>query len=268
MNRPAGIGDVDGLAAVAARLICFGLVGLWWSRPGARRRRALCRERCALCRRSQRRSRAALFLVAGVLALLAVVPVATGQLWRTDRCLDAPSLHEAARGPLRYLVTAPASGAALAYINLLGADVCTSPDDMLVANMRGGPIPRAGVAVGDVYITRLYEVPDVYSVATLSHHEAVHSWQWAVASFIAGPTAFPTAYGATEVVLPGSQNPFERGAGLANGGYDVPDNVEVLWLGIIAWLVAGGVWVVVRYRRRNKHDASCPRRTRRRDRTT
>jgi hypothetical protein len=254
----AGVGDVDGLAAVAARLVCFGLVGLWWSRPGARRRRALCRQRCPLCRTTQRRSRAALFIVAGVLAVLAVVPVVTGQLWRTDKCLDAPSLQSTTRGPLRYLVTAPASGAALAYINLLGADVCTSPDDMLVANMHGGPIPRAGVAVGDVYITRLHEVPDVYSVATLSHHEAAHSWQWAVASLIAGPTAFPTAYGAVELILPGAQNPFERAAGLTSGGYDVPDAVELLWIGIVTWAGVGAVVFTLRQRRRGKHNSSCP----------
>jgi hypothetical protein len=203
-----------------------------------------------------------LFTVAALLAVFAVVPVLTGQLWSTSKCLTVPSHAAMVRGPVRYAVTSPPSGAALLYVNLLGADVCTSPDDMLVADMQRGPIPRAGVAIGDVYITKRQGGHDLYSLAALSHHESVHSLQWAVASLVAGPTAFPTAYGAVELVLPGSQNPFERQAGLAAGGYDVPDAIEVLWIGVVVWgAVAAGV-VLVRYRRRGSHDETCPLRRR------
>jgi hypothetical protein len=203
-----------------------------------------------------------LFTVAAILAAFAVVPVLSGQLWNTSKCLTIPSGDPMVRGPLRYVVTSPPSGAALLYVDLLGADVCTSPDDMLVADMQRGPIPRAGVAIGDVYITQRQGGHDLYSLAALSHHESVHSLQWAVSSLLAGPTAFPTAYGAVELVLPGSQNPFERQAGLAAGGYDVPDAIEVLWVGVVAWVaVAAGV-VLVRYRRRGSHDETCPLRRR------
>lgn len=91
----------------------------------------------------------------------------------------------------------------------------------------------------------------------LAAHEARHRPQWAVATVIAGPFAFPVAYTVDDFFFPGPRNHFERMAGLESGGYRHEGHGPVLGAPQIAVLcavpvaVVGG-WIVVRRRRKRR----------------
>ena len=76
-----------------------------------------------------------------------------------------------------------------------------------VHGMRGG-YARGGTTVGAVWLHG--SLCDERRL----RHEAVHVTQWAVL----GPL-LPVAYGLAELLRPVERNPFERWAGLADGGY-------------------------------------------------
>lgn len=60
----------------------------------------------------------------------------------------------------------------------------------------------------------------------LSRHESRHIDQWAVATILGGPLAFPAAYVTDNAFFPLNRNHFERAAGLDDGGYSPPpDNL-------------------------------------------
>lgn len=65
----------------------------------------------------------------------------------------------------------------------------------------------------------------------LGEHESHHLDQWAVFTLAGGPLAFPTAYHLDNAFFPYSLNHFERAAGLALGGYPIPDSYgpDPLW---------------------------------------
>jgi hypothetical protein len=74
------------------------------------------------------------------------------------------------------------------------------------------------MTLGDIVLTPGFN----YSKAKLRGiiiHEARHREQWAVATVIAGPLAFPVAYTIDDFFFPGARNQFERMAGLGAGGY-------------------------------------------------
>ena len=73
--------------------------------------------------------------------------------------------------------------------------------------MRGG-YPRGGITIGSVWLCG--HLTDNRRL----RHESVHATQWA----IFGPM-FPLLYWSAEAVLPMERNPFERWAGLRDGGY-------------------------------------------------
>jgi hypothetical protein len=91
------------------------------------------------------------------------------------------------------------------------------------------------------------------ALKALVEHEARHREQWAVGTPLGGPLAFPIAYGVSYFFFPGARNPFERMAGLENGGYTPEGTGSVLGPAQIAVLCALGagivVALVVRYRR-------------------
>jgi uncharacterized membrane protein len=88
-------------------------------------------------------------------------------------------------------------------------------------------------------------------------HEARHRAQWAVATAVAGPFAFPIAYGIVDFFFPGSHNFFERQAGLDEGMYrhagtgPVLGSAQLATLGVLAVII-----VVALLRVRHRHALS------------
>lgn len=75
------------------------------------------------------------------------------------------------------------------------------------SSMRGG-YARGGITIGSVWLC------GTLNDAARLRHESVHATQWA----IFGPL-FPLLYWLAELLLPVERNPFERWAGLRDGGY-------------------------------------------------
>lgn len=70
---------------------------------------------------------------------------------------------------------------------------------------------RGGTQYGNVFITH-----EIIVTESRRRHEAKHADQSAI---LGGGPLFPLLYGGAEVFWPGRQNPFERWAGLEDGGY-------------------------------------------------
>jgi hypothetical protein len=75
------------------------------------------------------------------------------------------------------------------------------------SGMRGG-YPRAGLTIGSLWLC------GAHNDERRLRHEAVHATQWA----IFGPL-LPPLYWIAEAIYPHAKNPFERWAGLRDGGY-------------------------------------------------
>lgn len=102
------------------------------------------------------------------------------------------------------------------------------------------------VTVGDVFLSRrslaASQTPNRMQLAANTAHESRHRAQWAVATAVGGPLAFPIVYTVTDLFLPGARNPFERLAGLKQGNYNPYSSAEpVLRLPQIATLVGAAV---------------------------
>ncbi len=109
---------------------------------------------------------------------------------------------------LRFLLTLPYTIPALAWGALWGGRVRWRRGAMIeCAAMRGG-YARSGTTVGCVWLCG-----ELNDDARL-RHESVHATQWA----IFGPM-FPFFYWSAEALCPVERNPFERWAGLRDGGY-------------------------------------------------
>ncbi len=116
------------------------------------------------------------------------------------------------------VANAPVSLIAAAINYSSGAHLRLKPHLVLVCH--GGWLaqfaPTGGAwAMGNVVSTSM--TPTQYDARPRMHeHEWRHSVQWAVL----GPVLFPVLYGIAELAYPSrAQNPFERLAGLADGGY-------------------------------------------------
>ena len=146
------------------------------------------------------------------------------------------------------VATWPETGIGLLYARATGAHVCRSLvadyDVAVHARYFGGV--RA-MNMGDVVLTPGFDISRE-ELMTLAGHEARHRPQWALATAIGGPLAFPVAYAIDDFFFPGSRNHFERQAGLESGGYQASGTGPVLGpaqLAVIAALAATVIFTLL-----------------------
>ncbi len=231
-RAPARVHLLATWAETTGRIVAFGALGAWQMRPSAHRQRAANRRVCAGCRRRHHE-------VVTVLALLAALQLTGVAAWavhnvRTPICQPpaSSSSEDAARYTrhnstllvqARQVITAGPTGLALLYANTRHADICRfAPNGNLIARMGSG-YARGGTMYGHVYLTYPKPEKSYEDLLPLTRHEARHTGQWAVGTALTGPLGFPIAYSLDESISPGAHNHFERHAGLADGGYPVPD---------------------------------------------
>lgn len=228
------------------------------------------RRVCDACRLRQRRQRITLLAVAGVLLVLAALPIALRATSAAAPCGSPPSTSASAQASTpgwSEVAAAPSTGAGLLYAATHEAGVCSSESGLTVAETDQG-FPRSGLTIGHLFITdpRAYEGGE--PTASMLHHEEQHGLQWGAASVLGGPAALPLSYGATEILLPEERNPFEQAAGLTDGGYDHPTTMQPNPFGLTTYLVIAGVVLAARPRARPlvRHSERCvagdPRRLR------
>jgi hypothetical protein len=236
-----GVGGAAALAAGSAILL-GGILGLaWWSwrrRPG--------RQPVTRLRRTS-----------AVLVALGLVIIAVGAVWRLTVAIHpiptctppSGALPEARSSPLGASVVAqkattwPETGLGLLYAEATGARVCWSTSaDYYVAlheDYLGG---ARAMNLGDITLSPGFNISRE-QLTTLAGHEAGHRKQWAILTVIAGPLAFPVAYGIDDFFFPGPRNHFERWAGLHSGGYSHEGTGPVLGpaqlavLGVLAAII-------------------------------
>lgn len=204
----------------------------------------------------------------GVVAGLAVGLILVGTTWRSVTDLgDAPvcgappgeewgSTADVAPPTASVLAqkvaTWPETGLAMLYADARGLTVCRyAAADYYVGVESRAVAGKRTMNFGDMVISpRFPTVPA--QAADLARHESRHRPQWAVATLVAGPAAFPVAYGVDDFFFPGSRNHFERQAGLRAGGYPWEGAGPVLGPPQVAVLTAvagAGVLAAVRRRR-------------------
>ena len=207
-------------------------------------------------------------VVQGVLAGLAVGAILVGTVWRglTDLgdapvCAAPPGEEWGSTAQVveltpslfaQKVATWPETGLAMLYADARGLTVCRyAAADYYVAVV---PVAEAGkrtVNFGDMVLSpRFPTVPS--EAAELAEHESHHRPQWAVATLLAGPAAFPVAYGVDDFFFPGARNHFERLAGLESGGYVEEGHAPVLGapqVGVLTAAALGAAGLAVRRRR-------------------
>ncbi|MEZ0492276.1 hypothetical protein AB2L28_08490 [Kineococcus sp. TBRC 1896] len=208
----------------------------------------------------------------GVAAGLAVGLVLVGTTWRSVTDLgDAPVCSAppgeewestADVGALtpsvlaQKVATWPETGLAMLYADARGLSVCRyAAADYYVGVVPVAVAGKRTTNFGDMVVSpRFPTVPA--EAAALARHESRHRPQWAVATVLAGPAAFPLAYGVDDFFFPGARNHFERLAGLAEGGYEPEGTGPVLGAPQVVVLAALGAAVtafaVRRARRRRR----------------
>jgi hypothetical protein len=228
----------------AACLLCGGLVGLALAAVRSVRgnRPARCRVLLVLTGVLAQSLCAGYFLIATVAADAA--PCAglagtgtTGDGWRAARSA----------------VNAPVSGAAMLYAAAVGGQSCVVGSEGITVTAVPSGYARGGTIYGTVFLTDRTSKKATARIARLSEHEAKHATQWAVATLLAGPVAFPAVYAGDESLFPGAHNQFERLAGLADGGYDAPPDdppAAGRLLFLLVGLLAGYLAARLRSRRR------------------
>jgi hypothetical protein len=197
--------------------LLFGLLGLawWWWRHRLGYQPA---ERF-------RRVRTAL-VAAGLLV------IAVGAIWRFSVAIQPvpgctpPGGASPRSDPIgvsllaQQAATWPETGLGLLYSRAKDARVCMSrSSDYYVAVHANNPAGAKAMTVGDIVLSPGFNMSRK-ELRTLAGHEARHRAQWAVATVIGGPLAFPVAYAVDNFFFPGPRNHFERLAGLETGGYD------------------------------------------------
>lgn len=245
-------------ARIALEIMCAillgGLLGLswwWWRRrPGRQPRARFRRVRVAL-------------VVAGLLTL------AVGGVWRLSVAKHSipacapPSGGVTATGhhSVRFALLAeqtatwPETGLGLLYADAVGAHVCLSGTADYYVAVPGAIAGARATNVGDIVLSPGFNI-NREELTALANHEARHRSQWAVATVIAGPLAFPLAYAVDDFFFPGSRNHFERLAGLETGGYShsstgpVLGPAQIATLVLLGVIVAGLLFRAVRRRRR------------------
>jgi len=244
-------------------VLLFGILGLawwWWRhRPGRRPAAHLGRIQAAL-------------VVAGL------VLIAVGSLGRlvtgfepTPAC-SPPGGAQAARSGhfdasllAQEAATWPETGIGLLYSRTRDARVCLSPSAYYYVAVHADNIAGTrAMTLGDIVLTPGFNMSRE-QLATLIGHEARHRAQWAVGTAIAGPFAFPVAYGVVDFFFPGSRNFFERQAGLETGGYRHSGTGPVLGPAQLATLAVLAVIMVLALLRVRRRRASSRSRHRVRD---
>jgi hypothetical protein len=195
------------------------------------------------------------FRRAGVaLAAVGLIVIALGAAWRLDTALQptascappsgppaAPSSGLSASLAEQQAATWPETGIGLLYAQTNGALVCLSQHaDYYVAVNAHHIAGTHAMTVGDIVLTPGFNMTREERAA-LAAHEAHHRVQWAWATVIGGPLAFPVAYGIVDFFYPGARNPFERAAGLEGGQYEAVGAGPVLGaaqLAVLAVLAA------------------------------
>lgn len=207
-------------------LLLGGLLGFawWWFRLRRARRRPEGAPQ-ALRRAPWRRAWAA-----GLAVLLLLVGVGTA--WRAGVAVSGagecrhPRVERAGltRNPGASLVTEkivtwPETGLGMLYGQAVGSSLCRyTPADYYVDFHSGRIAGARTMNVGDVVLAPPFDT-SVHRGEELADHEARHRPQWAVATVLGGPFAFPVVYAIDDFFFPGSRNHFERMAGLESGGY-------------------------------------------------
>lgn len=238
-------------AGACSWVLLAGVLGLaWWGwrhRPGHA-------PRPVPLRRTRR-----------VLVGLGLFIIAVGTVWQLVTVLR-PVPECVSPGPLptnslnawviaQKVATWPATGLGVLYSQVTGAHLCLSRVENYYVAVNEQHIAGArAVALGNIVLK-----PDIYippqNMLDLVEHEAGHRAQWAVGTVLAGPVAFPVAYGVVNFFFPDERNPFERMAGLETGGYTSYVSGPVFGPAQIAVLsaLAAGVLAlfVIRFRRRS-----------------
>jgi len=157
--------------------------------------------------------------------------------------LAARSGHLDASLVAQEAATWPETGIGLLYSRVRDAHVCLSSSAYYyVAPHADNIAGTRAMTVGDIVLTPGFNISKEQLQALVAH-EARHRTQWAVATAIAGPFAFPVAYAVVDFFFPGSRNFFERQAGLESGGYrhsgtgPVLGPAQLATLGVLAVII-------------------------------
>jgi hypothetical protein len=157
---------------------------------------------------------------------------------------------------LEKAITWPSSGLGMAYAQMRHGHRCyVSGEGLYLDEHHHSFFGRKSLTVGDVFLTRVRDKQSLQHRLDLFFHERHHRRQWAIATVLAGPIAFPVAYSIDNIFFPSARNHFEREAGLAAGGYDPEAQggpsfraVDIAMLAI----VAGSAEAVARRGRRRR----------------
>jgi hypothetical protein len=229
----------------------FGLAWWWWRRRSGRAPQVT----------RWRRTRAAL-------VALGLFVIALSATWRLVTAVRPVAECSAPGGPLpatpvtawvvaEKLATWAETGLGILYSQADGAHLCFSRMENYYVAINSQHIGGArAVNMGDVVLKPELDIPRE-NLKMLVEHEAGHRTQWAVATVLGGPLAFPVVYGISYFFFPGGRNPFEHLAGLETGGYTDEGIRPLLGPAQLAVLSALGAIIiaapfVVRYRRAAK----------------
>jgi hypothetical protein len=163
---------------------------------------------------------------------------------------------------LEKAITWPTSGLGMAYAQMRHGYRCyVSGEGLYFDEHHHGFFGRKSLTVGDVFLSRFRDKQSQQHRLDLFFHERHHRRQWAIATVIAGPLAFPVAYTIDSMFFPGAHNHFEREAGLAAGGYD-PDaqggpGFRPVDIAVLA-VVAGSAELVAHRGRRRRNRGAAP----------
>jgi hypothetical protein len=257
-----------------------GLVGLFLVLPRTRFLRPRRVLACDLCQRRHHRLLVAMVLlallsVAGLglrvsqkarelPACAADTSIAEGRRVIDPRAPSRPPLWSSVRSAM----TAPVSGLALAYVEVRGRGLCSVGEPPITLAFVPQSKNRPGSMVGEVFLASPTPQIDAQRAHDLAEHESRHVDQWAVATIVGGITLLPALYVIDDTIYPKSENHFEKGAGLADGGYPPPPTppegprlwAVALWLGVALIVARRRVrWLVrtVVLRRRGQQVGRC-----------
>jgi hypothetical protein len=153
--------------------------------------------------------------------------------------------------------TWPETGLGLLYAEAENARVCSSTAADYYVGVPATIVGARPTNMGDIVLSPGYTTAEERQA--IANHEAQHRPQWAIATVIGGPLAFPVAYAVDDFFFPGSRNQFERLAGLESGGYSHSGRGPVLGpaqLAVLGGLAAIVLVVVVRAMHRRRSASS------------
>ncbi|HEX6394347.1 MAG TPA: hypothetical protein VFZ97_12980 [Acidimicrobiales bacterium] len=156
------------------------------------------------------------------------------------------------------VATAPETGIGLLYGRAFDAHICLSSSSDYYVSVPSSVAGTRATNLGDIVLSPGFAHLSREDLTTLAGHEARHRPQWAVATIIGGPLAFPVAYAVDDFFFPGSRNHFERLAGLESGGYRHSGTgpelgpAQLAALGVVATAIVFGLYRVVHRRQSSR----------------